>query len=280
AHELYTKKEVKTSFVYNDGWKKMCAQNGLFVHLSEPDGLRTVLAMADSGSGTFESDQIKFIRRLLPHIRQFTLMRQTLTLADAMASSLMGLLNNNSIGVMYLDYSGSVLEANDLALELLRREDCLCEFDGILTAKLPADRSRLSRLLKQALPGIQGKVPTAGSMTLQQASSRSRLVLHVSPMIDRIDLGKRRVAMLVLDPSRRVRMARRGGATMLGLTSSEARVAALIAEGLRVSEIAAITDYRENYVRWLIQQIFKKLGLTGQVGLARMVLATCVLPLR
>ena len=118
-------------------------------------------------------------------------------------------------------------------------------------------------------------------MTVQRPSGRSRLGLHVSPVGEaEADFGGRRVAVLVLlvDPARRVRIDAQRVATMLGLTPSEGRVSALLAEGLKVREIAAATDLQENYVRWLLQQVYSKLGVSGQVALVRQVLATDALP--
>ena len=68
--------------------------------------------------------------------------------------------------------------------------------------------------------------------------------------------------------------------TTLGLTPSEGRVAALLAEGLRVREIAATAGWSENYVRWLVQQLYRKLDVSGQVALVRQVLAADALPRR
>ena len=67
---------------------------------------------------------------------------------------------------------------------------------------------------------------------------------------------------------------------MLGLSPSEGRVAALLAEGKSVPETAAAAGYRTTYVRWLIQKIYKKQGVSGQVALVRRVLAASALPRR
>ena len=37
-------------------------------------------------------------------------------------------------------------------------------------------------------------------------------------------------------------------------------------------EIAAAAGYRESYVRWLLKQVYRKQGLSGQVALVRRVL--------
>ena len=120
-------------------------------------------------------------------------------------------------------------------------------------------------------------------MTVQRSSGRSRLALYVSPVGDRAaDFGGRRVAALVLvvDPARRPRIDAHRVAVTLGLTASEGRAAALLAEGAKVREIAAATDWSEDYVRWLTKQAYRKLGASGQVDLVRQVLAVDALPRR
>ena len=280
--ELYTETELKTSVAYNEGWRLLRGQNGFNASFEQPDGLRIFWGVSDPvGSDGWQSDQIRLVERLLPHVRQSVGIRHALAAADALGSGLGKLLDNNRIGIVQLDRKGRVMEANGPALEILRRGDGLLDRDGALDSWLPEDRSRLSRLLRRALPDLWGEAPSGGSMTVRRPSGRSRLGLHVSPVGDpAADFGGRRVAALVLviDPARRPRIDTARVATMLGLTPSEVRVSALLAEGLRVQEIAAATGLSENYVRWLFQQVYRKLGASGQVDLVRQVLAADALP--
>ena len=282
--DLYTEEERKTSPVYNEGWRHVIAQNGLTVHFDDPDGLRLVWGTGDPvGSRGWQSARLWLMERLLPHVRQYVRVRQTLTAAEALGAGLGGLLDNDRIGVVELDRGGRVLAANAPALEILRSGDGLLDRDGALDASLPADRSRLRRLLRRALPDLWGAVPSGGSMTVQRPSGRSRLGLHVSPVgAGAADFGGRRVAVLVLvvDPAHRPRIDAARVVTTLGLTPSEGRVAALLAEGLKVREIAATAGWSENYVRWLVQQVYRKLDVSGQVALVRQVLAADALPRR
>ena len=55
-------------------------------------------------------------------------------------------------------------------------------------------------------------------------------------------------------------------------------MAARLAEGRSVREIAVSEGYQAGYVRWLLKQIYRKHGLSGQVALVRLVLATDALP--
>ena len=280
--DLYTEDERRMSPAYNEGVRLLGCRNGLRVCIDEPDGLRIVWGAGDPvDSRGWQTTGLELIGRLLPHVRRSVLIRQALAGADALGAGLAGLLDNERIGVVQLDRGGRVLEANAPALEILRRGDGLLDRGGGLDAWLPADRSRLRRLLARALPGLWGGAPGGGSMTVQRSSGRSRLGLHVSPVGDAdADFGGRRVAALVLvvDPAHRPRINAQRVAVTLGLTPSEGRMAALLAEGLRVREIAAATGWSEDYVRWLSKQVYRKLGATGQVELVRQVLAVDALP--
>ena len=282
ASELYTEEELKTSVAYNEGWRRLGGRNGLTVHFDEPDGLRIVWVLGDPAAGDgWQSGQIRLVERLLPHIRQFVGLRQALAAAGALGSGLKGLLDNDRIGVVQLDRGGRVLEVNRPALEILRRGDGLLDRDGILDAVLPADRSRLQRLVGRALPDLWSEPPRGGSMTVRRPSGRARLALHVSPVGDAAaDFGGRRVAALVLavDPERRPRVDAVRVAAALGLTPSEGRAAALLAEGRSVPEIADLTGWRASYVRRLLKRIYRKQGVSGQVSLVPRVLALEALP--
>ena len=282
VRDLYSDAELKTSPTYNEGLPRFGNQNGLYARFDGPDGLRITWSLGDPvGGDGWESGRLRLIEGLLPHIHRCVCIRQALAAADALGAGLAGLLDNDRIGIVQLDRGGRVLEANAPALEILRRGDGLLDRGGVLDARLPADRSRLRKLLARALPGWWGEAPGGGSMTVQRPSDRTRLGLHVCPVGDRAaDFGGRRVAALVLvvDSSRRARIDAARVATMLGLTPSEGRMAALLAEGLKVREIAAATGWRETYVRWLVQQAYRKRGVSGQVDLVRQVLAADALP--
>ena len=281
--ELYAEAERRTSPMYNEGLPRLGSQNGLNVHFEGPDGLRIFWAAGDPvARGGWQSGQIELIESLLPHIRHFALVRQALAAADGLSVDLAGLLDNTRIGVLHLDRGGRLLAANGPALDILRGGEGLVDRDGTLHAWLPADRDRLQKLLGGALPATGSEPPAGGSMTVRGPAGRV-LLLHVSPVGGSgAEFGARRPAALVLlvDPSSRPRVDAARVSEAFGLTASEGRVTALLAEGRPVLEIARLTGYQAGYVRLLLKRVYKKQGVSGQVALVPRVLAVAALPRR
>ena len=275
--DLYTARELKTSPAYNEALPRGGFQHGLNARLDGADGSSIVWTLADSTEPDgWGSAQTRMIERLLPHIRQYVQVRQALASAEALGTSLAELLDNTRLGIIHLDRRGRILEANSRARRLLRKGDGLFDPDGFLRARLPADNARLERLLGRALPVFGDRVPGSGSMTVRRPPGRPRLAVHITPVGARqADFGRQRVAALVLvvDPASRPRVDAGLVAEALGLTPSESQVAALLAAGSSVRDIATATGRQENAVYKHLKQMYRKLGISRQADLVRLVLS-------
>ena len=285
ACDVYTELERKASPTYNELLVRTGARNGLQMRmdLDGPNELDIVWVTANpSGPDGWNTSQIDMIQRLLPHVRQFVRVRQALAGADALNSSLTALLDDAMVGVIYLGRRGVILETNTRAREILRRADGLQDRDGVLRGSAAADDARLGRLLADALPG-HGRQPVSGSMTVERSLLLPRLVVHVNPIpAGPMDFGARSAVVLVLlvDPGARTAIDADLVAATFRLTRAESQVAAALAEGNTVREIAAATFRAESSVRWLVKQIHAKLGISRQADLVRLVLSAHHVPNR
>ena len=274
--KMFTERELNTSPTYNDALLSTDCQGGFNMRMEGPDGLDIILAIADPvDSNGWSSSDVRTIEHLLPHIRQFIRVRHALVRAEALGTSLTDLLANAMVGVIYLDRRGMIVEANSQAREILRRGDGLVDRDGVLRARQPTDEARLGRLLADSMPGT-GRQAVSGSMTVERSPLLPRLVVHVNPVVfHQLDFGARSVAALVLivDPGSRLGIDADLVAETFRLTRSEGQVAAALAAGSTVREIANETFRAESSVRWLIKQIHAKLGISRQADLVRLVLS-------
>ena len=279
--KLYTDQELKTSPAYNEALPRGGYQHGLNVRLDGPEASSIVWTLADSNtSAGWGSGQVELIERLLPHVRQYVQVRWALAGAEALGTSLTDLLDNTRVGVIHLDRQGRVVAANDYALAILRRGDGLFDEDGFLHARLPADNTRLQKLVEDVLP-TSGGPGVSGSMAVMQPSGLPQLLVHLTPVSVRqtaFGVGSVAALALVVDPASRPRVAPALVASVLGLTPAQSQVAALLAEGLSVNEVAAATHRQANAVYFLLKQIYKKLGVSRQADLVRLVLSAAELP--
>ena len=274
--DLYTAEELKTSLTYNEALRQFESQAGLNVHLAGPDGSHITWALADPvASGGWESPHLALIKRLLPHIRQFVRVRQTLAKAEALGASAFALLDNTRVGVIHLDRRGQILEANDRARAILRHGDGLADQNKMLYAREPVDHTRLERLLADALPTSSAPA-VSGAMLLHRSDVLPPFVVHVKPMgVRQPDYGAQRVAALVLivEPGHASRIDAGLVATVLGLTPAESHLAVGLAQGKTVREMAVATGRSENTLYWHLKRIYHKLSISRQTDLARLVLS-------
>ena len=116
--DLYTQQEKKTSVVYNEFRCTYGTQHGLYVGLDGLEGGAVVLSLGNSTEGgSWGHGQIRTIKRLAPHLRQFARARHAMAQAGALSASLSALLENGRSGFIQLDRRGRILEANDRGAE-------------------------------------------------------------------------------------------------------------------------------------------------------------------
>ena len=274
--DLYTAEELKTSPTYNEILLRSQYQNGLNVRLDGPDTSHISWGLGDPvASDGWGSSEIATIKRLLPHIRQFIRVRQALVRAEAHETTVTALLDNPRIGVLHLDRRGQIIEVNDRARSILRHGDGLSARDGVLLgARKAADRLHLEGLVASALP-VGGAIAVSGSMLLGRSSGLPPFVVHVKPVaVPQPDYGARHAAALVLivEPGSQHRIDPGLVARTLGLTPMESRVAAGLAEGRSVDEMAGAMGNTKHAVYWHLQRIYRKLSISRQAELVRLVL--------
>ena len=267
---LYTAQELKTSPTYNEAMARAHGQDGVIVRLDVQDGSYAVLSLKDPTTpGGWATPQQALLQGLLPHLRQFVRVQQTLVNASALGNSVLSLLDNTRLGVIHLDWQGRIVAANDRARALLRRGDGVTDQGGVLAAGRPADQTRFARLVAAALPSSSTPA-VSGSMLLSRPSLGPRLVVHLKPVsIGQWDFGAQRVAALVLlvEPGTTPRLDPEVVAAALGLTPIESHIAVQLAAGRTVPGRAP------SAVHWHLKQSYQKLGIARQADLVRVVLS-------
>lgn len=200
--------------------------------LDGPDGQGIVLSFGNSSERTgWGHDQIQVIKSFVPHMRHFARVRHAMADAQALSASLGALLETRRLGIVQLDRSGRVKEANDRARNILLKRDGIGDHRGVLAAGHPAENAELRGLLARALPGdgVQG---LGGAMKITRTKARAPLMLEVHP-VRRMDAfhhaAQLAVLVLIVDPAARPLVDADLVAEVLGLTPAESLVAVALA---------------------------------------------------
>ncbi|MXZ27321.1 MAG: helix-turn-helix transcriptional regulator [Gammaproteobacteria bacterium] len=274
--EIYSEEEMKSSLGYHLLRTRAHAGNAISVRLKGPGASRVLWQINDPMDREgWSSGRLEWVGWLRPHIRQTVNVGQTLASAGALGAKLIQLLDVTGVGVIQLDVRGRIVAANDRARTLLNAADRLYDTNGFLFARAQAEDDALQAVLARALPPF-GDAGQGGSLTIRRSVLKPPLLLHVNPLPEREAWFRGwPVAALVLlaEPTRGVGIDPDLAAAVLGLTPTESRVAVMLAEGFRVSEIAAAMDRKESTVRYHIKHIYAKHGLGRQSELVRLVLS-------
>ena len=282
---LYTDEEKRSSIAYNEMLKRSDTSNCLHARLDGPRGSRIIWTAADPVDDTgWSTGRVEAIARFLPHVRQLVRVRLALSDAQALGASMRQLLENTHCGIVQLDRRGRIVAANTRALKLLRRRDGLKDAQGYLRARRRGENDRLQTLLKQALPESSGAGSSGGSMTVSRPSgSPPRLVLHVTPLGTAkpgSDLASIAAIVLIIEPEAHTVADPELIAEALHLTAAESRVAAMLAEGHTLRDIAAMTGRSTGTVRWHLRQIYGKNRISRQTELVHLIRSLSLLPKR
>lgn len=274
--ELFSEEEQRSSPTYNEWVRRLSHQAGLSVRLPGPPGCSHVAWIIGDpvASRDWDSARIGMVRRLLSHVEQFVRVRHTLIGAGVLNASLTELLEARQLGVIHLDREGRVVELNDRARMMVAQGDLLADRGGSLTARKAADRERLQSLLAGALPS-SSSTGVGGWTTITRSVGESRFLVHVTPTrAPEIDFVGRRVAavVLIVEPGGHPRVDPVLVSEVLGLTPTEGKVAAWLAGGRTVSEIAATMGVKPPSIHWHLYRIYVKLGISRQAELVRLVL--------
>lgn len=234
----------------------------------------TLLSFARArDKGAFWSDHSEFLFRLLPYLRQGLRAGGTIRRVQDVERILHDAIDVMPIGIVVLGCSGVVLNANRTAREIIDNEDALYLGSGGLGLKLTAGRFRFRDFL--AGSGSESKPDPIGdthTFSVPREGGKRPLTLLVMPVKDRTQRRSDRdpgAVLFIGDPERPVDIDPRQLVRMYNLSRAEARVAVLLARGMRLDQSAQHLGLTYETVRKHLKQIFAKTGTDRQAELIR-----------
>ena len=172
---------------------------------------------------------------------------------------------------LVVDVSGKVSWLSAAAEALLNRNDGLSLRSGQLCISTPKQHQLLLEAVRRCVAIGKDTLGSAGdTLVLARTAPAAPLLITVLP----IPGSETSEVLLVLDaPERQRAVPAKVLRNLYGLTTAEARVALLLAEGYAVEDIAVRLHVKLGTVRNQLKQVFSKTATHRQAQLVRLVLS-------
>jgi DNA-binding CsgD family transcriptional regulator len=226
----------------------------------------------------FTQGQRQALSSLSRHLGRMALFRDVMARERARYDQVACLLERLPIPLVMLDTSGRAVYMNRFASDLIRRGDGLTlRQDGTIGADTSAASLELRRAFAR-LTGDHARAPLpepALQVTIQRRGCPLPLVCTISRIDVSIDVSgvgsqDAMLAMMITDPRKSGGREWGDFAAAYQLTRAEARLVALLAEGLGLFEAAEQLGISRNTARTHMRSIHSKVGTSRQTDLVRL----------
>jgi DNA-binding CsgD family transcriptional regulator/PAS domain-containing protein len=223
----------------------------------------------------FRKREINRLDNLTPWLQQATRIWQTFSATAALRSALMSGLDHLNYGVVLLDCHREIVVANEAAQELLAERDGVSVVRGEIVATGCRDQ-RLADLIDACVRAAQGcGTSTGGMVVIERSQSDQPLAVRAVPLPAQWHLTSAAgpaVLLLLVDEGRRPLPDAETLQVIYSLSPAEALVAAQLAQGLSLDEIAEQSQRDKETLRTQLRTTFEKTGTSRQTALACLVL--------
>ena len=234
---------------------------------------RQIFVERAAGRAPFSAAEVIEFRRLVRHMANAERLAHAIDERAVDLELPHRILDNMSIGAVIADQNGQVRFANAAATEIFADNDGLALRDNRLQAARSFETNSLTAALREAASDAR-TVKQDGALLIARPSGKPPYAVIVIPLTAPGAATKAsRALMFVSDLAHRNNELAPRLSQLFGLSKAEARVAAGIAEGRRLIEIAQEFDVGMPTVRTQLRAVLKKVGANRQADLVRIVLA-------
>jgi DNA-binding CsgD family transcriptional regulator len=213
----------------------------------------------------FDSEAVAFLSVLIPHLRRALQVHDRWASVGDQHKAALEALDALPFAVLLVDGHGRVCFVNTRASARLAKRDGISLDEGRLQCANAAVTRRLRDLCAE-IAATRAQVPRHPGAILHLPRTSSLTPLHalIAPVHARGVFSVRRhdvaAVLYISDPTEAAVPDEALLRAVYGLTTAEARVAALLATGRDLDEIADQFRYTRETTRWYVKQVLAKSG--------------------
>lgn len=268
----------KTGF-YNDFIKKLDMRFVLSGFPSKTSRWMDIFSLFNGvNQDDFDRESVDRYQILLEHVGQALELQRSIGHLNGLSKGLATALEHASQATLLLGANGTVLHANSKAVNTLYRADGITVKEGRLEASLPDAVAALGKLLKSAFEDLNKRLAFRRRIaSIPRPSGRRPFLVRVFPIdqaldyVELADVSKDpQLVMTITDPdASSLTLHQDDLQAAYGLTPAEASLAAALARGDTLSEVAARKNVAVDSARKQLQSVFEKTGTHRQADLVQ-----------
>jgi DNA-binding CsgD family transcriptional regulator len=254
---------------YEDWLVQTSSDEVLGLDLCESEGLELRLRLTRAaGRPRFTGDDAQRLQQIVPHLRVALRLFDRLEADRTERQIYAEAVSKMAVGLVILDRHGKVIRLNARAETILGEADGVALREGGLWLADPAQN--------RAFRDFAARGPKADTMTFRvpRPSGEGAVVLVVAGAQAAdyvVASGGPATVVFLNDPVQTPEISAEALGSLLGLTPAEAAVAASLATGLTLSEVAERHGISPNTVRAHLRSVFTKTGVNRQSQLVHLV---------
>ncbi|MET1027584.1 MAG: helix-turn-helix transcriptional regulator [Dongiaceae bacterium] len=229
---------------------------------SQQDGMLSYLVVARHDDPAFSLLDELEIRPFLPHIARSLHLHQLIKRLSAGVNTAVSVLDRLPVGIIFFDEQAACLSMNESARRSIN--DARFLLRHMQTYIL--SREKAGRSIEVKMPQVVALPPQHGDqhyfLLTWDVLADSRDSLHT--------------VFFIINPDQKIHIDVQALCRLFRLTASEAKVAALIANGTHLDDVAVELDISLNTVRTHLRHIFEKTGVERQADLVHLLLRALV----
>jgi DNA-binding CsgD family transcriptional regulator/GAF domain-containing protein len=261
--------QIERSEIYNDFYRPIGVAHGMGI-VPFNDGRRFGILSVHRGiqAGSFRPEEIALFERIAPHLTRALQLHSQVARANAVADGLAVALNHFQMAVLLVNRQGEVIEFNLAAEALFRRPGCPLRLVAKqLSASLSDDSVLLARAITEAACTSQDPAsPVSPILRLSKTDGSGTLGVMVAPArrADDVGVSGGLVLLFISDPAHAPPTVPELLVRQFDLSPTEAEVAARLAAGDRIEDIAYSRGVSQETVRVQVKRVLAKTETRSQ----------------
>jgi len=271
----------REAFERSDYYRQYCTrtatEHALVGCFGEPHGARAWLNLSrGADGGAYARRERRLLQSLLPHLERVLKICARLERADAEYRRLREQVDAFGVATLLIDAGARVTVANRAAQALLEGNPGLQLAHGRLGFTEARDQNAFAHALAEVL-GPGAARDSASFMVAPHAAQAVSVLLRRLRREDEPVAGRAEAAVYLRPRAGSAPFLRVDHvASLFGLTTTEARLAVLLAEGQSLQQIAQALGITEATARTYCKRVFDKTDTARQADLVRLILTSVV----